>query len=82
MTLLASWGNLPDAERRARYRALQALAQGLAGPSANELVNALCAAGADLTVLARCDAALDALATVPRRRILATFLETLPVRAR
>jgi hypothetical protein len=82
MTLLMAWQNLEIGERRARLRALQALAHVLAGRRAGDLVNALRAAETDPAALTICDAALDALPTIPRRRILATFFETLPISAR
>jgi hypothetical protein len=54
----------------------------LAGPDdGRELVNFLRRAEEDIGTLPACDTALDALASLPRRRILATFLETLPVSA-
>jgi len=78
VTLVAAWQRLPEAERRARCRAMQACVRLLAGPPGKELIDALRQAEGDPAALPLCDGALDALATVPRRRILASFLKTLP----
>jgi hypothetical protein len=82
MSLLAAWQNLEAGERRARLRALQALTRVLAGPAGRHLIDALREAETEAAALVLCDVALDALAPVPRRRILGTFLETLPGSAR
>ncbi len=77
MTLLAAWHDLPDAERRAGCRTMQALARVFCGPAGGELVELLRQAE-DAVALAACDAALAALGTLAQRRILATFAATLP----
>jgi len=79
--MIAAWHDLPDAERRARLRALQALVRILAGPAGRELVSVLRQAEANTAALPAADAEIDALPTVTRRRILSTFLETLPASA-
>jgi len=55
-------------------------AAGLAGdrPSTHDLFAALREAETDPAASPSCDAALDALATIPRRRILASIASTLP----
>ena len=70
--------DLEPAERLAQLRALQALARVLAGPAAVALIAALRQAEADTSALPAVDLALDALPTVPRRRILCTLAAILP----
>jgi hypothetical protein len=79
--MIVTWYTLPDVERRARPRA-QSLARVLAGGGRTR---------ADRHAPRRRDRAryprpmrcrLDAPATIPRRRILSTLLETLPISAR
>jgi hypothetical protein len=82
MTLLADWHDLPDTERCARLRAMQALTRILASPAGHQLTEALRAVETNPAALPICDAALDGLATIPRRRILASFAATLPVSKR
>jgi len=48
------------------------------GPPAHDLVAALRPAETDPAALPTCDAALNALATIPRRRTLAIIASTLP----
>ena len=76
--MLAAWANLEMSERRARLRGLQGLTHIPAGPAGRELVAMLRQDEADTAVPPAADAEVDALPTVTRRRILATFLETLP----
>jgi hypothetical protein len=78
MTLLAAWHDLPDAERRARLRAMQALTRVLVGPAGRQLTEVFRPSETNPAALPSCDAALDGLAPVPRRRILASFAATLP----
>ena len=81
MTLLASWRALDTGERKARLRCLQGLCRVFAGPAGKELTDALRRAETDIVALADCDRQLDSLPTITRRRVLCTFLQTLPVGA-
>jgi hypothetical protein len=76
MMLLATWESLPAAERVARLRSLEVLIRVFAGPTATAY-ETLRAAESDTALLPVADAALSALPTVPLRRVLATFAETL-----
>jgi len=61
-----------------RLQAVQAIVRLLADPSARDLVAPLRTAETDSAALPSCAPALDALATIPRRRILANPASTLP----
>jgi hypothetical protein len=78
MRLLAAWHDIDAGERLARLRCLQALARVLGGPAAEQLVAALRQAETDAAALPAADAQLDAMPTIPRRRILSSFAATLP----
>jgi hypothetical protein len=78
MALLSTWRDLDPAERRAQLRALQAIVRLIVGPAAASLVTALRQAEADSAALPAVDLELNALPTIPRRRILCTFAATLP----
>ena len=65
--------DLDQAERLARLRSLRALARVLAGPRADDLVALLAQAETDDTVLPAAADALDALAPLDMRKVLASY---------
>lgn len=65
--------NIEPAERLARLRSLRAMARLIAGPTGAILVDRLRQAETDIGVLPEALAALDALPTLPRRRLLASY---------
>lgn len=65
--------NLDSCERRARCRTLRAVARLLAGQRADALCDALACSETDPVHLDRALAALDRLASLDRRRILASY---------
>lgn len=71
------WGPFADgldlAERRARLRALRSVVHLLIGPRAGQLRVLLKEAESDAAVLAAALRALDALAPLDRRRVLASY---------
>jgi len=74
--MIATWANLPDAELRA-LRALQMAVHLLARREGRDLIAGLREAERDSARLSDCDGLLDCLPTVPRRRVLCAFLQTL-----
>jgi len=79
--MIATWANLPDAELRARLRALQMAVHPLARREGRDLIAALREAERDSARLSDCDDLLDCLPTVPRRHVLCALLQTLPLSA-
>jgi hypothetical protein len=73
MSALASWAALDPAERRARCRALAALARVFAGPYCPGLNQLLRAAEDDAAALADCDRAMALLPTIPVRKMWAVM---------
>jgi len=65
---------IEPAERRARCRALRALAMLIIGQD-HELVRLLAGAEHDAAALAEASAALDRLGALPRRRLLCAYAE-------
>ena len=65
--------DLDPCERRARCRTLRAVARLMAGPRADALCSALACAETDSSHLDRALAALDRLASLDRRKILASY---------
>ena len=64
---------IDTAERRARLRAMRALARVYCGPRAADLVRLLAQAEADPTALEPALVALDRLAATDRRHVLASY---------
>ena len=71
------WAEIDPAERRARCRTLAALVRVFAGRAGEEAAAVLRAAEADPAMLAAADEALDALPSVPLRRALSSFAESI-----
>lgn len=85
MKAMETWGpfapGLDDCERRARLRTLRGIARVLAGPRSAALCDALACCETNAAHLPRAASALNKLASLDVRRIVASYGATLSVPA-